>query len=167
MKGYPTVLLLLFVPDELTQVQSEVGKELRALAPAIVSRKAGRATLGYLRAQKERLLGQRGQLRVNRPELIEAHGFDTKYAMHAARLGHQGLELLATGRLTLPLPEPARSEVMAIRLGERSLDEAVAEIELVERQLVEAIEASPLPEEPDHAAVDAFLVDAYRRSWGW
>ena len=59
--------------------------------------------------------------RVNRPELIEAHGFDTKYAMHAARLGHQGLELLATVRLTLPLPEPARSEVMAIRLGERSL----------------------------------------------
>ena len=113
------------------------------------------------------MLGQRGQLRVNRPELIEAHGFDTKYAMHAARLGHQGLELLATGRLTLPLPEPARSEVMAIRLGERSLGEAVAEIELVERQLVEAIEGSPLPEEPDHAAVDAFLVDAYRRSWGW
>jgi hypothetical protein len=56
---------------------------------------------------------------------------------------------------------------MAIRLGERSLGEAVAEIELVERQLVEAIEGSPLPEEPDHAAVDAFLVDAYRRSWGW
>jgi hypothetical protein len=167
MKGHPTVLLLLFVPDELTQAQTELGKELRGLAPAIVSRKAGRATLGYLRAQKERLLGQRGQLRVNRPELIEAHGFDTKYAMHAARLGHQGLELLATGRLTLPLPEPARSEVMAIRLGERSLGEAVAEIELVERQLVEAIEGSPLPEEPDHAAVDAFLVDAYRRSWGW
>ncbi len=26
---------------------------------------------------------------------------------------------------------------------------------------------SPLPEEPDHAAVDAFLLDAYRRSWSW
>jgi hypothetical protein len=56
---------------------------------------------------------------------------------------------------------------MAIRLGERSLDEAVAEIEHVERQLAAAIESSPLPEEPDHVAVDAFLVDAYRRSWGW
>ena len=28
MKGHPTVLLLLFVPDELTQVQTELGKEL-------------------------------------------------------------------------------------------------------------------------------------------
>ena len=108
-----------------------------------------------------------GAFRVNRPELIEAHGFDTKYAMHAARLGHQGPELLATGRLTLPLLEPARSEVMAIRLGERNLDEAVAEIERVEQRLAEAIEESPLPEEPDHAAVDAFLVDAYCRSWDW
>ena len=87
--------------------------------------------------------------------------------MHAARLGHQGLELLATGRLTLPTPEPARTTVMAIRLGERSLDKAVAEIETVEQQLAEAIESSPLPEEPDHTAVDGFLVDAYRRHWGW
>ena len=74
---------------------------------------------------------------------------------------------MGTGRLTLPIPEPARSRVMAIRLGERSLEDAVAEIERVEQQLAEAIESSPLAEEPDHAAVDAFLLDAYRRSWGW
>jgi hypothetical protein len=27
---------------------------------------------------------------------VAAHGFDTKYAIHAARLGYQGLELLET-----------------------------------------------------------------------
>jgi hypothetical protein len=79
-----------------------------------------RGYLGYLRGQKERLLGTRGQKRVHRPELDEAHGFDTKYAMHAARLGYQGLELLETGFLTLPMPEPDRSRVMAIRTGERT-----------------------------------------------
>jgi hypothetical protein len=80
---------------------------------------------GNLHGQKERLLGSRGQ-RVNRPELVQAHGYDTRYAMHAARLGYQGLELLETGELTLPMPD-----------------------------------------RPDRAAVDAFLVDAYRRAWGW
>lgn len=34
--------------------------------------------------------------------------FDTNYAMYALRLGYQGLELLETGRLTLPLGEPER-----------------------------------------------------------
>jgi predicted nucleotidyltransferase len=167
LKGHPTILLLLFVPEELTLVESDLGTELRELRPALLSRRAGRGYLGYLRGQKERLLGSRGRKRVNRPELIEAHGFDTKYAMHAARLGYQGLELVETGRLTLPMPEPARSRAMAIRTGERSFEEAIAEIEEVERRLADAVERTELPPEPDRARVDGFLVEAYRRSWGW
>lgn len=167
LKGHPTILLLLFVPEGLILVKTELGDELRELRPAIVSQRAGRGYLGYLRGQKERLLGARGQKRVNRPELVEAHGFDTKYAMHAARLGYQGLELLATGRLTLPMSEPARSRTMAIRTGERSFEEAIAEIEEVERLLAEALERTSLPPEPDRERVNSFLVDAYRRAWGW
>jgi uncharacterized protein len=78
-------------------VETELGTELRELRPAVLSRQAGRGYLGYLRGQKERLLGSRGQKNVNRPELVAAHGYDTKYAMHAARLGYQGLDLLGTG----------------------------------------------------------------------
>jgi predicted nucleotidyltransferase len=128
LKGHPTVLLLLFVPDELTLIETELGRQLRALRTAIVSKRAGRGYLGYLSGQKERLHGTRGQRRVNRPELVEAHGFDTKYAMHALRLGYQGLELLEAGRLTLPMPEPERSRVMSVRRGERSFDDVLAEV---------------------------------------
>src|SRR5688572_31106775 len=41
--------------------------------------------------------------RSHRPELEEMYGFDTKYAMHMLRLGFQGVELLTTGRLNLPM----------------------------------------------------------------
>ena len=133
----------------------------------MLSKRAGRAYLGYLRGQKERLLGTRGQMRVNRPELVEAFGFDTKYAMHALRLGYQGLELLQTGRLTLPMPEPDRSTVMAVRLGERSFDQVLAEIEELERRLEAALERTLLPDAPDDEAVNAFLVEVYRQAWGW
>jgi uncharacterized protein len=167
LKGHPTILLFLFVPDGLLIVKKELGEELRALRPALISKRAGSGYLGYLRGQKERLLGARAQKRVNRPELVEAHGFDTKYAMHAARLGHQGLELLETGRLTLPMPEPARSRVMAIRTGDRTFEEAIAEIDEVEQLLAEALERTSLPPEPDRERVNAFLVDAYRRAWAW
>jgi predicted nucleotidyltransferase len=34
LKGHPTVLLLLFVPDELTLVETELGQRLRQLRPA-------------------------------------------------------------------------------------------------------------------------------------
>ncbi len=167
LKGHPTILLLLFVPDELVHVKTNLGDELRALRPALLSGRAGRGYLGYLRGQKERLLGTRGQKRVNRPELVEAHGFDTKYAMHAARLGYQGLELVETGWLTLPMPEPERSRVMAIRTGKRTFAETIAEIEAVEQRLAETLEQTSLPAEPDRARVDRFLTDSYRRSWGW
>jgi hypothetical protein len=167
LKGHPTILLLLFVPDALVHVRTALGEELCALRPALLSRLAGRGYLGYLRGQKERLLGTRGQKRVNRPELVDAHGFDTKYAMHAARLGYQGLELVETGALTLPMPEPERSRVMAIRRGERSYDEAITEIDEVERRLAEALERSLLPPQPDRAAIDRFLIEAYRRAWRW
>ena len=120
-----------------------------------------------MRAQKERLIGTRGQRNVNRPELVEAHGFDTKYAMHVARLGLQGVELLSTGRLTLPMAEPDRSRVMAIRNGEVSLEDALAQIDEIEADLHAAVEQSPLPPEPDYEAVNRFLIEAYRERWGW
>ncbi|HKF16693.1 MAG TPA: nucleotidyltransferase domain-containing protein [Candidatus Dormibacteraeota bacterium] len=82
--GNPTVQILLFVePLHSTRW----GDRLRAEADMFASREAGARFLGYLRAQRERLLGQRGQMRVTRTELIEAHGYDTKFAMHALRLG--------------------------------------------------------------------------------
>ena len=84
-----------------------------------------------------------------------------------AALGYQGLELLKTGQVTLPMPEPERSRVMAVRRGERSFDEVLAEIEQVERRLGAAFEQTTLPVSPDGEAVNAFLVDTYRQAWGW
>jgi predicted nucleotidyltransferase len=162
-RGNPTVLLLLFTFER--QVETELGAELRALAPAFLSRQVGDRYHGYLRTQKERLIGSRGQRRVNRPELIEAHGFDTKYAMHVLRLAVQGREMLETGRLELPIGEPERSRIRAVREGQVSYEESVAWIEQAERDLARAHERSRLPDAPDRARVDAWLVEAYQRSW--
>jgi uncharacterized protein len=167
LAGNPTVILLLFAHEEMLLACTDRGSALRELAPAIVSRRAGPRYVGYMRAQKERLLGTRGQRNVNRPELIAAHGFDTKYAMHVARLGLQGVELLTTGRLTLPMSEPDRSRVMAIRRGDVPYEETIAEIEDIEQRLERAVTESVLPEEPDLERVDAFVLASYREAWGW
>jgi len=84
------VLPSLFVPDEEVVFRNQAGAELVGYAHRFVSRLAATRFLGYLRAQKAAMTGQAGA-HTNRPELVAVHGYDTKYAMHALRLGLQGV----------------------------------------------------------------------------
>jgi hypothetical protein len=65
------------------------------------------------------------------------------------------------------MPKRERERVMAIRTGQRTFEETIAEIDQVEQRLSRGLEHTPLPAEPDRSKVDRFLVDAYRRAWGW
>jgi hypothetical protein len=163
LKGSPTVLLPLFVPEDHVVARTDLGSELQALAPAFVSRAAGRAFLGYLEAQRLGLTGERHATRTR--ELSAAHGYDTKYAMHALRIAHQGTELLRTGRITLPVAEPARSGLRDVRAGEVPLEEVLRRLDEATAQLEQASHDAKLPAKPDTAAVDAFVIAAYRRAW--
>ncbi|WP_255431417.1 MULTISPECIES: nucleotidyltransferase domain-containing protein [unclassified Amycolatopsis] len=110
------------------------------------------------------MLGLRGK--PGRPELIEKYGFDTKFAMHMVRLGVQGVELLETGRITLPVPEPWLSWLRELRQGKKTREEALEAAESLERRLDELVRvASPLPAEPDTGWVDDWLVRTYLRAW--
>jgi hypothetical protein len=121
--------------------------------------------LGYLQAQKQRLTGERGQKRVHRPELEAMYGFDTKYAMHMLRLGFQGVELLTTGSLSLPMQEPERSYLRDVRLGRISEQQCLTRATELERELSDLATTSLLPDAPDESRVAGWMVDAYRRRW--
>ena len=164
LTGNPTILLPLFVPDaEIVRITG-LGHELRAAADRIVSRQAGLRFAGYLQTQRRRLL--EGALKVNRPELIEKYGFDTKYAMHMVRLGVQGVELLETGRMTLPIAEPWLTWLRDLRRGKHTQDEAVAAAADLEDQLGRLVRgASPLAEQPDRDWANRWLVHAYASAW--
>ena len=164
LKGSPTVLLLLFIDGEFVIERKRLGEELQALAPAFVSRRAGRAFLGYVDAQRRGLLGDHQPSRTR--ERSSAFGYDTKYAMHALRIAHQGQELLQTGRITLPIASPERERLMQVRRGEIPLREILDRLHTQAARLEDMILQSELPDEPDRDAVDRFLVDAYERAWG-
>jgi hypothetical protein len=158
------VLLLLFVPDDEVVYRDEVGVELVANAHRFVSRRAGERFLGYLRAQRAAMTGEVGA-HTNRPELVAEHGYDTKFAMHALRLGLQGVELLTTGRISLPVPEPDRSYLRSVRSGELPLPEVVAAVDDVEARLGSLQESADVPPEPDAAWVDDWLHRSYLSFW--
>lgn len=165
MKGNPTILLLLFVPRESILHMDARGSQLRDLTPNILSRAAGGAFLGYLQAQRQRLTGERGQMRVNRNDLKDKYGFDTKYAMHMLRLGFQGVELLSTGHLSLPMREPERAWLYGVRQGGATLQECLTRAGELEAELKDLLDTSVLPKEPDAAAVEAWTLRVYFRAW--
>ena len=93
----------------------------------------------------------------NRPELVALHGYDTKYAMHALRLGLQGVKLLSTGRITLPAPEPSRAYLRSVRHGEAPLSEVLMAIDRAEADLERLRSSEVVPAQPDRDWVDDWL----------
>lgn len=164
LAGNPTVLLVLFVPDEEVVFRNEAGTELVRNAHRFVSRLAAGRFLGYLKAQKAAMTGQAGA-HTNRPELVAVHGYDTKYAMHALRLGLQGIELLTTGRITLPVPPPQRDTLRAVRRGELRLADVLDLVTGTEARLTGLRDNSALPDQPDRPWVDGWLHRSYLNFW--
>ena len=166
--GNPTVLLPLFVDEAECQVLTPAGEAIRANAELFLSRKCTRAFLGYLTQQRERLVGVRGSKKVNRPELVERFGFDTKYAMHALRLGFQGIEVSTEARLSLPMKPEHRSYLLDVRQGRESYESVIARLQELEAELeVLLTKGNALPVEPQTDAVDDLLQTLYREHWGW
>jgi len=165
MQGNPQILQCLFVPFNLCLQRDARGAQLQELAPLIVSRHAGHRYLGYLEAQRQRLLGERGQKKTNRPELEAKHGYDTKYAMHILRLGFQGVELMSTGKLTLPMPEKDRAFVYAVRLGEVPMQEALTKAGELEREIKDLLDDAPVPAEPAREEIERWMVNMYFQNW--
>jgi len=105
----------------------------------------------------ERLVDEYGQraLQADRNE-----GVDWKALSHAVRVGREAAELLATGRITLPLPYAA--EIVAIKRGDLPY---AAVAETIEQLLVDVENAaanSALREVPDKTFMDELVASAYR-----
>jgi hypothetical protein len=169
-KGNPTVLLPLYAPADAIVVSHPLGEELRALASAVVSRRAVHRFVGYMHAQRELLIGHKPSGLPKRPELVARYGYDVKYASHALRLAYQGLEIVRDGGLTLPMPAQERERVLQVKRGDvPAIEDVLDEISGVRAQIEERLATgrTPLPAEPDLATISEWSVGAHRRHWGW
>ncbi len=158
--GNPSVIHLLWLPSYVSK--KPVGADLVTLREAFISKDAGKRFLGYLVAQKLKLKGERAHT-VNRPELVAQYGYDTKFAMHALRLGFEGIELMTHRRLTLPVADPNLTTLRAVRSGRLDFAEALRLIEAAEQQLHALVEACAWAADIDR--IDRFMVRAHMGHW--
>ena len=147
LKGNPTILETLWSP--LVLFATELGEELISLRKCFLSRRLIATYSGY--SQNQFHLMER-KARAGEP-------FRVKHAMHLIRLLHSGLHAARTGEILVDVGEH-RDELLAVRRGERSWDEIAARRAELDAEFRAAFDDSVLPESPDTARVDEFLIEA-------
>ncbi len=96
-----------------------------------------------------------------RAALEAAHGYDTKHASHLCRLLLMGLEILQDGEVHVRRPDALW--LKGVRAGSMEYPEVLAWATQKIAELNVAVEASPLPDEPDRAKAEEIVVALQKR----
>ena len=165
--GNPSVLMALWAPVEYA---TDDGRRLRDLGPAFVGRHVIPRYRGYMASQGQRVLGLRASDHGRRggggrEELVSEFGFDTKYAMHCARLGFQCHELLSTRRLALPIEGEPAQWLLRVRKGEVPFNEWWDRTIELDHALEALINDESLPARPDEATIESWSIETHLRHW--
>lgn len=157
--GNPSVMLALWAP---VLESDRIGDNLRRIAPAFVGRHVIPRYRGYMKAQAERLLGLRGG---RGPRDGQPNGWDTKYAMHCARLGIQCIQLMEQGKVPLPVPGADGEWLRSLRAGGVPFEEWWDMVLFLDERLGRLRDDAAIPPGPDTARIDGFSISAHLVTW--
>jgi uncharacterized protein len=150
LSGNPTAMELVWLPAGLYEARTPLGDELIGIRMSFLSAQRVRdAYLGYATQQFRRL-----EARGDGSFSADTRGRTAKHARHLKRLCHQGLELYATGVLTIRVENPQEYHDFGDRVAE---DASVAQplLRYYENAFDET--RSALPDRPDEAAAESWL----------
>lgn len=149
LKANPNVLESLYTP--LVEHATPLVEELRAMRDRFLSRHLYQTYNGYVLAQFRRM-----------EQDLRTHGaVRHKHAMHLIRLLLSGIIALREGTIPVRVTEH-REQLLAIKRGELPWAEVNAWRLELHQQFDAAYATTALPEQPDRAAADAFLIRARR-----
>jgi predicted nucleotidyltransferase len=162
MRCNPTASELVWLPDDLYEIRTELGEQLIMIRDAFLSAKYVRdAYLGYASQQLRKL--ELTQIKMDNhesPEVVTDRRH--KHARHLVRLVQQGIGLHTTGFLEVRLADPQR----VIDVGAAVVADPEAGKRLIYR--AEKVFDAPgvLPQEPDTDAIEGWLLDVRRTFMG-
>ncbi|MDB5324215.1 MAG: putative nucleotidyltransferase [Phycisphaerales bacterium] len=149
LKANPNVLECLYTP--LVEHATPLAEELLAMRAAFLSKLVYQTYNGYVMSQFKKLssdLRNKGEVK-------------WKHVMHLIRLLLSGVTALREAVVPVRVEEH-RERLLAIRRGELQWDEVDGWRVRLHEAFDAAFAATTLPERPDYAAVNAFLVKARR-----
>ncbi len=149
LKANPNMLECLYTP--LVEHATPLAEELRGMRDRFLSKQLYQTYNGYVLSQFRRI-----------EQDLRTHGaVRNKHAMHLIRLLLSGIIALREGTIPVRVSEH-RTQLLAIKRGELSWAEVNAWRLALHQAFDAAYAVSALPEQPDSAAIDAFLTRARR-----
>jgi len=155
-KGNPTLVELLFVPDDAILLDRMEAREIRNFCrKTFITKTLIPSYMGYVRDQFKRVVERKAQN--NRTTALEKFGFDTKSASHVYRLAVQATELMSSGKCSPRMTGGDREIALAIKRGDYNYDRTVDTLKLAIRGMEVAESVCKLPEKPDMASADEYI----------
>ena len=157
----PTILETFAAPITVGG-DTRVGLEMRGLLPHVLSQKAVRkAFLGYATNQRAKLFKKPDD-----PTLAKLGDRALKFAQQYLRVLMTGERLLRTGELVIDMQKiNCAGFLKGIKEGDYTLGYLIDRAVDWECEFFRAYDKRMLPEEPDVAAVDDFLLKVRREYW--
>ncbi|MBA3825380.1 MAG: nucleotidyltransferase domain-containing protein [Ktedonobacterales bacterium] len=141
----PAVLEALYTPAVMAT--SDLGRDLRSIRDAFPSKLLFTTFTGYVMSQFRKMMRARDRGELPQP----------RHTMHLVRLLLSGLSAARTGEMDVTAQEHA-TELVAIRTGRMSFEETYNWATTLQRQFEALMTHSPLPDLPDYATANDFLV---------
>ena len=163
MENNPNMVDSLFVPQNCVLHCTAVAQMVRDNRTIFLHKGSYHKFLGYAHSQLHKMSTKNPEPGSKRAALVEAHGFDTKFAYHLVRLSDECDQILTTGDLNL---QRAKEHMKAVRRGEVTEEELRKWFAERERSLEQAYKDSKLPHTPDEAKIKALLLQCLEHHYG-
>jgi len=133
----------------------EVSSTLREISPVSITHIDKKAMSG-----EQKKWDQYAEWKTNRNPvragMEKAYGFDGKHASHLIRLLRMGEEILRDG--VVKVRRPDASNLLAIRAGDFSYDDLLADAEATLERIDKLVKSSPLPADPDYDGAEELVM---------
>lgn len=151
LKANPNVLETLYVPEPHIVYIEDVGRRLRELRGLFLSKMIFQTYSGYVLSQFKKM----------KHAVERGEEFRPKHAMHLIRLLYSGIEAMR-GHGILVEVGAYRAELLRIKQNSVPFDQIHMQAISLNATMQSEFERTRLPDRPDVAAVDRFLIEARR-----
>lgn len=162
VENNPNMTDSLFTPDRCVLHQTRVAQLVRENRKLFLHKGAYHKFRGYAYQQLKKVQAKTPS-NPKRQALVDAFGYDTKFAYHIVRLALECEEILTQGNLTL---DANVAVLKAVREGQWTLERLEKWFEEKESQLEYAKIHSKLPEGPNYDVIKALLLQCLEQHYG-
>ncbi|MDQ3335986.1 MAG: nucleotidyltransferase domain-containing protein [Myxococcota bacterium] len=161
MENNPNIIDSLFTPRRCVLSSTTVGEYLREHRTDFLHKGSWHKFKGYAYSQLNKIRTKTPSGK--RAELVEAHGYDVKFAYHVVRLLLEVEQILVARDIDL---ERDREQLKAIRRGEWTLAQLDEWAQTKEKQLEALYHESTVPYGPDEPLIRRHLMHCLEAHYG-